>query len=189
MRRQGKCFSLWSPLKWNSYTRHILKGRFLFVYVYVSLHISTCPEPNGKSDNKRKTSLVNLPFHTLHTWWDFHEIGRWALNIFGHRQIPVWLCFLKVGLVEGLVGGICTYGVDKGKYFKTPGLFGDLALGCLCIIRSDLRSGKTSTNTIRFCLRKYFGFCWNLISFCFWLLRVILPQFCTNRISRYLVWR
>lgn len=69
------------------------------------------------------------------------------------------LCFLKIGLVEGLVDGICRYGVDKGKYFKTPGLFGDLALGCLCIIRSDLRSGKTSTNTIRFCLRKYFVFC------------------------------
>lgn len=65
--------------------------------------------------------------------------------------------------IEGLVDDICRYGLDRGKYLMLPALFWELAWGCICIIRSNLKAGKTITNIMYVCLRKHFVFCRNLI--------------------------
>lgn len=49
---------------------------------------------------------------------------------------------------------------------KTPGIFWELALGCIYIIRSNLRPGKAVSNILYVCVRTYFVFCRKLISFC-----------------------
>lgn len=67
--------------------------------------------------------------------------------------------------MEGLVDDICRYGLEKGKYRRTPGLYEELTLGCIYIIMASLRSGKDTRSVMYLCLRKYFTFCRGLVSF------------------------
>lgn len=62
------------------------------------------------------------------------------------------------------VDDISRYGLEKGKYLRTPGLSGVLTLGCICIVMSSLRSGKDISSVIYLCLRKHLIFCRGSIS-------------------------
>lgn len=62
------------------------------------------------------------------------------------------------------VDDISRYGLEKGKYLRTPGLSGELTLGCIFIVMPSLRSGKDTSSVIYLCLRKYLVFCRGSIS-------------------------
>lgn len=74
---------------------------------------------------------------------------------------------LTENTMEELVDDICRYGLDREKNnLKAPGLFWELAWGCIYIIRSHLKAGKAITSIMYLCVRKYFVLCRNFTAFC-----------------------
>lgn len=59
--------------------------------------------------------------------------------------------------IEMLVDDTCRFGLDGDKYLKTPGLFWELAWGCICIMRSNLKAGEDVANIMYFLSKKILG--------------------------------